>query len=192
MKDDPPCEEALYAEHLLEMMEIVQRACEELLVDAMVPTRRHVVVILAIPVFFLVQSADQKQINCMQEVLSQGTILRWLNDFWIDGLRKVLVDHLLLIGLVAAKEYIAELSKACHIVQVQYFWHAHELRDRLIESKLDFNLAIILVDFSLMLVNQIVALQLVTLGEHCLSVPPALKHEKGLLFVHTSHCFRRF
>jgi hypothetical protein len=101
------------------------------------------------------------------------------------------VDHLLLLGLVAAKEYIAELSKACHIVQVQFFWHADELRDRLIESKLDFKLAVILVDFSLTLVTQIVALQLVALGEHCLSVPLALKHEKGLFFVDTSHCFRR-
>ncbi len=40
-------------EHLLKMMEMVQRACEELLVDTMVPTRRQVVV-LAIPGFFLV------------------------------------------------------------------------------------------------------------------------------------------
>jgi hypothetical protein len=63
------------AEPLLETMEMVLRACEELLVNAMVPTRHHVVVILAIPGFFLVQSADQKQINCMQEVLSQGAIL---------------------------------------------------------------------------------------------------------------------
>jgi hypothetical protein len=190
VKDDPLVKKLCDVEHLLETMEMVQRACEELLVDTMVPTRYHVVVILAIPGFFLVQSADQKQINCMQEVLSQGAFLRWLNDFWIDGLRKVLVDHLFLIGLVAAKEYIAELSKACHIVQVQFFRHADELRDHLIESKLDFNLAIILVDFSLTLVTQIVALKLVTLGEHCLSVPPALKNEKGLLFVDTSHCFR--
>ncbi len=40
-------------EHLLEMMEMVQKACEELLVDAMVPTRCQVVV-LAIPGLFLV------------------------------------------------------------------------------------------------------------------------------------------
>ncbi len=40
-------------EHLLKTMEVVQRAHEELLVDAMVPTRRQVVV-LAVPGFFLV------------------------------------------------------------------------------------------------------------------------------------------
>ncbi len=40
------------AEHLLKMMEMIQKAHEELLVDAMVPTRRQVVV-LVIPVFFL-------------------------------------------------------------------------------------------------------------------------------------------
>ncbi len=39
-------------EHLLETMEVVQRACEELLVDAMILTR-HQVVVLAIPGFFL-------------------------------------------------------------------------------------------------------------------------------------------
>jgi hypothetical protein len=41
------------AEHLLKKMEVVQRACEELPVDAMVPTRCQVVV-LAIPGFFLI------------------------------------------------------------------------------------------------------------------------------------------
>jgi hypothetical protein len=32
------------AKHLLETMEVVQRACEELLVDTMVPTRRQVAI----------------------------------------------------------------------------------------------------------------------------------------------------
>ncbi len=158
---------------------MVQRACEELLVDAMVPTRHHVV-ILAIPGFFLVQSADQKQIGRTQKVLSQGTIMRRLDDFWVNRLWKVLVEHLLPVSLVAAKEYIAELGKACHIIQVQFFQCVDELGDHLIESKLDSKLAIILVDFSLILVIWIVALQLVDLGEHCLSVPPALKHKEGL------------
>ncbi len=153
-------------------MEMVQRACEELLVDAMVPTKRHVV-ILAIPGFFLVQSADQKQINCMQEVLSQGAILRRLNDFWVNGLRKVLVEHLLPVGLVAAKEHIAELGKALDVIQVQFFQQVDELGDPLIEGKLDSKLAVILVNFSLIFAMRIVALaqQLVNLGEHCLSVP---------------------
>ncbi len=106
-------------EHLLKMMEMVQRSREELLVDAMVPTRRQVVV-LAIPGFLLVQSADQEQIDCMQEVLSQGVILRRLDDFWVDRLQEVLVEHLLPVGLVVAKEHIANLSKACDIVQVQF------------------------------------------------------------------------
>ncbi len=61
-------------------MEMVQRSREELLVDAMVPTRRQVV-ILAIPGLFLVQRADQEQIDCTQEVLSQGAILRRLDNF---------------------------------------------------------------------------------------------------------------
>ncbi len=39
-------------EHLLETMEVVQRAREELLMDAMVPTRHQVVVLVA-PGFFL-------------------------------------------------------------------------------------------------------------------------------------------
>jgi hypothetical protein len=74
-------------------MEMVQRAHEEPLEDAIVPTRRHVIE-LAIPVFFLVQCVDQKWINCMQETLSQGTILRRWDYFWANGLRKVLVEHL--------------------------------------------------------------------------------------------------
>jgi hypothetical protein len=84
-------------------MEMVQRACEELLVDAMVPTRRQLV-ILAFPVFFLVQSADKKQIVRTREVFSQGAILRRLAVFWVNRLRKVLVEHLLPVGLVGAKE----------------------------------------------------------------------------------------
>ncbi len=47
------------------------------------------------------------------------------------------------------------------------------------ESKLDSKVAVILVDFSLVLVMWIVSLQLVNFGEHCLSVPPLLKHNKG-------------
>jgi hypothetical protein len=126
----------------------------------------------------------------MPENLSQGVILRLLDDFWVDRLRKVLMEHLLPVGLVAVKEYISKLGKDCHVIQVQFFRHVDELGDRLIESKLDSKLAVILVDFSLMLVTWIVALQLVNLGEHCLSVPLALMHKKGLLFVDTSHCSR--
>ncbi len=33
------------------------------------------------------------------------------------------------------------------------------------------------------LLLKIVALQLVDLGEHCLSVPPALKHKKGIVSI---------
>ncbi len=108
------------AEYLFKTMEMVQRICEELLVDAMDPTRRQVV-ILAIPGFFLVQSADQEQIDCTQEVLSQGTILCRLNNFWVDKLRKLLVEHLLPVGLVVAEEHIAELGKPCDVIQVQFF-----------------------------------------------------------------------
>ncbi len=106
--------------HLLKMVEMVQRSREELLVDAMVPTRRQVV-ILAIHGFFLVQRANQEHINHMQEVLTQGTILRWLNNFWVNRLREVLVEHLLTVSLVAAEEHIAKLGKACDIIQVQLF-----------------------------------------------------------------------
>ncbi len=101
-------------------MEMVQRAYEELLLDTMVPTR-HQVVILVIPGFFLVQSADQTQIDCTQEVLSQGAILRRLGNFWVGRLWKVLVEHLLSVGLVAMEEHIVELGKACDIIQVQFF-----------------------------------------------------------------------
>ncbi len=135
-------------EHLLKTMEMVQRACEELFVDAVVPTRRHVV-ILAIAGFFLVQSADKKQIYCTQEVLSQGVILRRLDNFWVDGLQKVLVEHLLPAGLVAAEEHIAKLRKACDITQVQFSLHTDELGYCLIKGKLDSKLAVIIVDFSL-------------------------------------------
>ncbi len=57
----------------------------------------------------------------MQEVLSQGVILRWLDNFWVNGHQKVLVEHLLPVGLVAANEYIAELGKAGHIIHVQLY-----------------------------------------------------------------------
>ncbi len=93
----------------------------------------------------------------------------------------MLLEHLLPVGLVAAEEHIAELGKACDIVQVQFFHCVDELGDCLVKSKLDSKQADILVDLSLVLVTQIVALQLVNFGKHCLSVPLALKHEKGLL-----------
>jgi hypothetical protein len=107
------------AEHLLETMEMVQRAREELLVDAMVPTRCQVVV-LAIPGFFLIKSANQEEVDCMQEVLSQSLILCRLGNFWDDRLRETLVENLLPVGLVVAEEHIAELGKACDVVQVQF------------------------------------------------------------------------
>jgi hypothetical protein len=52
-RKNPLGKELRDVEHLLKTMEMVQRACEELLVNAMVPTRRQVIV-LAIPGFFLV------------------------------------------------------------------------------------------------------------------------------------------
>ncbi len=156
--------------------------------NAMVPTRCQVI-ILAIPGFFLVKSVDQEQIDCTQEILSQGAILRWLEDFWVNKLQEVLVELLLPAGLVVAEEHIAKLGKACDIVQVQFFRCTDEFGDRLVESKLDSKQAIILVDLSLMLVAKIIALQLVNFREHCLSVPPALKHKKGLLLVDASHYF---
>jgi hypothetical protein len=85
------------------------------------------------------------------------------------------VKHLLPVGLVAAEEHIAKLGKACDIIQVQFFQRVDELGDRLDKGKLDPKQAIILVDLGLLLVTWIVALQLVNFGEHCLSVPTALK-----------------
>ncbi len=160
-------------------MKVVQRACEELLVDAMVPTRRQVVV-LGVPGFFLVQSANQEEVDCMQEVLSQGTILCRLDVFCVDRLWEMHVEHLLPVSMVAAEEHIAELSKACDIVQIQFFWCTDELGDCLVKGKLNPKHAIIILDFGLVLVTQIIALQLVNFGEHCLIVPAALKYKKRL------------
>ncbi len=64
---------------------------------------------------------NQEEVDCTQEVLSQGTILCRLGDFWVDRLWEMLVEHLLKVGLVAAKEHITELGKACDVVQVQFF-----------------------------------------------------------------------
>jgi hypothetical protein len=127
----------------------------------------------------------------MQEVLSQGTILCRLGNFYVDRLQKIHVEHLLPVGLVAAEEHIAELGKAFDVVQVQFFQCADELGDHLAEGKLDPKQAIILVDLGLVLVTWIVALQLVNFGEHCHSVPTVLKNEKRLFFIYTHHCFRR-
>ncbi len=76
----------------------------------------------------------------------------------------MLVEHLLPVGLVVAKEHIAELSKACDVVQVQFFQCADELGDPLVEGKLDPKQVIILVDLGLVLVTWIIALQLVNFG----------------------------
>jgi hypothetical protein len=103
----------------------------------------------------------------------------------------MLMEHLLPVGLVAFKEHIAELGKARDVVQVKFFRRLDELGDRFVEGKLDSEQAIILVDFGLLLVRRIIALQLVNFGKHCLSVPTALKYEKWLFFIYTCHCFRR-
>jgi hypothetical protein len=150
-----------------------------LLVDDMVPTRRQVVV-LAVPGFFLVQSANQEEVDRTQEVLSQGTILCRLEDFCVDRLQEMHVEHLLPVSMVAAEEHIAKLSKACDIVQVQFFRRADKLGDHLVEGKLNPKHAIILVDFGHIFVTWIVALRLVNFGEHCLSVPTALKYKTRL------------
>jgi hypothetical protein len=57
----------------------------------------------------------------MQEVLSQGAILRRHDYFRANRLWEVLVEHLFPVGLVTTKEYIAQLGKAGNIVQVQIF-----------------------------------------------------------------------
>jgi hypothetical protein len=100
------------------------------------------------------------------------------------------VEHLLPVSLVAAEEHIANLGKACDVVLVQFFRCADELRDHLVEGKLDPKQAIILVDLGLVLVTWIIALQLVIFREHCLSVPTALKYEKRLFSIYTCHRFR--
>jgi hypothetical protein len=127
----------------------------------------------------------------MQEVLSQGTILCWLDDFCVDRLREMYMEHLLSVGLVVAEDHIAKLGKACDVIQVQFFQCADEIGDRLVEGKLDPKQAIILVDLGLVLVMLIISLQLVNFGEHCLSFPTALKYKKRLFFIYTRHCFRR-
>jgi hypothetical protein len=65
----------------------------------------------------------------------------------------MLEEHLLPVGLVATKEHIAKLSKACDVVQVQFFQCADQLGDHLVEGKLDPKQAIILVDLGLVLVK---------------------------------------
>ncbi len=85
-------------------------------------------------------------------------ILCKLGNFWVNRLREMLVEHLLPVGLVAAKEHIAKLGKACDVVQVQFFRHTDELEDHLVEGKLNLKQAIILVDLGLVLVTQIIAL----------------------------------
>ncbi len=85
--------------------------------------------------------------------------MRQLGNFWVNRLREMLVEHLLLVGLVAAEEHIAKLSKACDIIQVQFFRCAEKLGNHLVESKLDSKRAIILADLSLVLVTRIFALQ---------------------------------
>ncbi len=102
-----------------------------------------------------------------------------LGNFWVDRLREMLMEHLLPVSLVAAKVHIAKLGKAYDVVQVQFFQRADELGDRLVEGKLNPKQAVILVDLGLVLVTWIVALQLINFGEHCLSVPLALKYKKG-------------
>jgi hypothetical protein len=57
----------------------------------------------------------------MQEVLSQGTILRQRDYFRADGLCKVLVEHLFSVSLVLTGEYIAKHGKAGNMIQVQFF-----------------------------------------------------------------------
>ncbi len=89
------------------------------------------------------------------------------------------MEHLLPVGLVADEEHIAKLGKACDVIQVQFFQCTDELGDCLGKSKLDSKKEVIIVDLRLVLVTRIVALQLVNFGEHCLSVPPALKNKKG-------------
>ncbi len=113
----------------------------------------------------------------------------WLGNFWVDRLWKKLVEHLLPVGLVVAKEHIAKLGKACEVVQVQFFRRADELGDRLVEGKLDPKHAVILVDLGLVLVTWIVALKLDNFGEHCFSVPPVLRYKKRFFFINTCHCF---
>ncbi len=89
----------------------------------------------------------------------------------IDWLQEVIAEDLLPAAYQMTLEHIAELGKALDIVQVDCRGIRDEIHDRSIERELNSQGVRILVDLGLVFDMRIVALQLLDLGELCLSVP---------------------
>jgi hypothetical protein len=73
---------------------MVQGLRHEVLMDLMIPARRHVN-ILVIPRLLLVQSSHYEQVDCTREVLSLGAIVRRQDHLQIDWLGEVIAEDLL-------------------------------------------------------------------------------------------------
>ncbi len=83
----------------------------------------------------------------------------------------MLVHNLLLGSFVLVLEHILELHKGVRVVEIDLLGPFFELRDLLVNRKLDAKFSTILVDFSLDFVMRIIAVQLVSLGQLGLLVP---------------------
>jgi hypothetical protein len=105
------------------------------------------------------------------------------NHRQIDGFWKMIVEHLLPVGQISTLEYIFELRKGPCVVQIDFLRSADEIGNRFIKSKLDSKLARILMNFGLLFVVRIIALQLVDIAKGCLFSPGFLALKVRHLFV---------
>ena len=174
------------AQHLLKAMEMIHWRHHEFLVEHMVSAGCQVD-ILAIPRRAFVERFDHKKINRSFEIDCQGAIVLRQNCRRIDGFWKVLVEHLLPVGLVPAQEYILELLEGLCIVQIDLLRSADEVVDRFIDRELDSELARILVDFGLLFVGRRVALQLVYVAQWRLFGPGFLGPKEWHSLVDRGH-----
>ena len=117
-------------------MKMVKEFCGKQLSDVVIAARRQVDV-LAIPGLLFVESFLQKKLDCTTEVLLRQAILLGGYHCCIDGLRKVVVYHLLPGRFVLAFKDIFELFKGVCSVEVDLLGPLIEVGDCFVDGEFD-------------------------------------------------------
>ena len=152
------------AKHLLKSAEMIEWLRHHRLLKGVVPSRLKVNV-LPIPRLFLIQRPLKKERERSTIVLFRVAILLARN--WprrVDGLREMLMEHLLPSSPVLALQHIFELRKGVDPGELTLFCPLIEFGDRSIDCELNRIASVVLVDLNETFVLWIVAPQLVDLG----------------------------
>jgi hypothetical protein len=156
--------------------------CHHRLLEDIISSRLQVDVLSISRLLFL-QRPLKKERDRLMKVFDRVTILIARN--WprrVNGLRKMLVEHLLPRSPVLALQHILELREGVDPGEFTFLRPLVKLEDRPIDSELDGVTSAVLMDFNKVFVFGIVATQLVDLRQGVVVIPFSLTLvERGLL-----------